>query len=68
MPRHCPFSPHPPPHTARPCPLSGGVANCWVAVRGEVAVMASPPAHLQPPLPSPLRPAEGQLHVAVPAG
>lgn len=67
-PHRCPSSPHPPPRTARPCPPSGGVANCWAAARVAVVATAGPPARPPPPLPSPLRPAEGRWRAATPAG
>lgn len=67
-PHRCPSSPHPPPRTARPCPPSGDVANCWAAARGAAAVTAGPPARLLPPLPLPLHPAEGRWRAAARAG
>lgn len=67
-PHRCPSSPRPPPRTARPCPPSGGVANCWAAARGAAVATADPPARLPPPLPLPLRPAGGRWRAAAPAG
>lgn len=68
MPHRCPSSPHPPPRTARPCPPSVDVANCWAAARGVAAATAGPPARLLPPLPLPLHPAEGRWRAAAQAG
>lgn len=67
-PHRCPSSPRPPPRTARPCPPSGGRANCWAAARGAAVATAGPPARPPPPLPSPPRPAGGRWRAAALAG
>lgn len=66
-PHRCPSSPHPPPHTGRPCPPSAAAESCWGAAREAAGATADLQAHPQPPSSSPPRPAEGRWRAAAPA-